>query len=329
MHTSLRGWGLSLVFIFLWLGCQGVNGESVSNIYSNDPLYHVEFLQPTSVNPDLAVSEGGEEGGGTHKSSSADSVVIMTSRSGQRYSCAIPRPKDLLSSSGSNLSTDPVIPVTSLLEPLRSNCIYRIEGWWTYEFCYGQHLLQFHQDGDQRLSSFILGRAPIEPLVDSDDDLQIVGSDDEEATSRSGGSDAGGDGSSTVKSPKSVFDPSQGSEQKYYSITYKEGTICDLTKEPRTTEIQFICSPQHRVSTILSIKEPSSCHYVVSVATSLLCKHPDYRPEEVVSNAILCTEILEDGKSEEAEAEAEVQEERSDSASGASGSGNSDNDSSD
>ena len=36
------------------------------------------------------------------------------------------------------------VSVATLLEPLRSVCLQRHEGWWSYEFCYARHVRQFH-----------------------------------------------------------------------------------------------------------------------------------------------------------------------------------------
>ena len=35
--------------------------------------------------------------------------------------------------------------VADYLFGLQGTCFYRVEGWWTYEFCYQKHLKQFHQ----------------------------------------------------------------------------------------------------------------------------------------------------------------------------------------
>jgi hypothetical protein len=36
----------------------------------------------------------------------------------------------------------------------------QLEGWWTYEFCYGKLVQQFHQEGETRVALFTLGLAP-------------------------------------------------------------------------------------------------------------------------------------------------------------------------
>jgi hypothetical protein len=51
------------------------------------------------------------------------------------------------------------------------------------------------------------------------------------------------------------------------------------------------------------MQEPSTCNYVVNVATSLLCTHPDFRIEEKPDYAITCREVDLDA----AEGEGELQ----------------------
>lgn len=38
-----------------------------------------------------------------------------------------------------------MIKVADLLEPMRAQCLYKFAGWWIYEFCFGQHIRQFHE----------------------------------------------------------------------------------------------------------------------------------------------------------------------------------------
>ena len=37
-------------------------------------------------------------------------------------------------------------------------CLPNIVGWWTYEFCVGKHVRQFHAEGDKVLNNIDLGR---------------------------------------------------------------------------------------------------------------------------------------------------------------------------
>ncbi|EKX32128.1 hypothetical protein GUITHDRAFT_148825 [Guillardia theta CCMP2712] len=47
--------------------------------------------------------------------------------------------------------------VSDYLVGLSGTCFYRVEGWWTYEFCYQKHLKQFHQENSVNTAEFMLG----------------------------------------------------------------------------------------------------------------------------------------------------------------------------
>ena len=40
--------------------------------------------------------------------------------------------------------------VATLLEPLTDlPCLFKTKDWWTYEFCYGRHIKQYHLENDK------------------------------------------------------------------------------------------------------------------------------------------------------------------------------------
>eukprot|EP01130_Rhizamoeba_saxonica_P016870 TRINITY_DN7884_c0_g1_i1.p1 TRINITY_DN7884_c0_g1~~TRINITY_DN7884_c0_g1_i1.p1 ORF type:complete len:389 (+),score=112.08 TRINITY_DN7884_c0_g1_i1:282-1448(+) len=50
------------------------------------------------------------------------------------------------------------ITINGVMEPLSEKCLFRMEGWWTYEFCYGSYIKQFHQNEDGTVGmTFLLG----------------------------------------------------------------------------------------------------------------------------------------------------------------------------
>jgi hypothetical protein len=74
----------------------------------------------------------------------------------------------------------------------------------------------------------------------------------------------------------------------HYSEYYNQGTPCDLTKKPRTSEIRYICSNTN--ARIVSIMEPTVCSYVVIIETPLLCNHPRYKLPPQKLDKIVCFE---------------------------------------
>lgn len=182
--------------------------------------------------------------------------VILTRHDGTRFNCTLPRVE--ASASSGQTPNVPRPSVVSLLAPLKHNCLYRLEGWWTYEYCRGRWVQQFHQEGDERIAAFTLGLAPPEDP------------DEESARRRV----------ETEEGPREV-----------YSELHADGTICDITGKPRTVQLDFYCSPETRTGMLVSLKEPSTCNYLLSVATPLLCAHPEFKVEEKAEQAIICREL--------------------------------------
>merc|ERR1719356_184053 len=74
----------------------------------------------------------------------------------------------------------------------------------------------------------------------------------------------------------------------YASTIYSNGDECDLTKEPRFTEIQFRCGPNRENSELVKSREDPSCEYIAQVETPLLCGHPDFKIPSAPNYEIVC-----------------------------------------
>lgn len=80
----------------------------------------------------------------------------------KKYTCYIPKYQDATSE---NQDEDLDQKFEPYLVPLLSNCLRKWEGWWTYEFCYGKHMKQFHLDkagNTPKDANFVLGYDPVE-----------------------------------------------------------------------------------------------------------------------------------------------------------------------
>jgi protein OS-9 len=196
----------------------------------------------------------------------------MTSHDGKKWMCVLPQISSSESSDKSSQENDrhhadpKTQPVEPLLAPLSHTCIFRFEGWWTYEFCYGRHVKQFHQERTGRITmAYNLGLAPTTTL------------EDEEPT----------DESNTEKSTHYFGNG-------YYAVWYRGGTACDLIgNAPRETEVRFYCSKTGD-TIVVEIQEPSTCRYVVRVDTPLICKHPKFQTSEEPPHKIICYKITPD-----------------------------------
>ncbi|ESO08691.1 hypothetical protein HELRODRAFT_184040 [Helobdella robusta] len=90
---------------------------------------------------------------------------------------------------------------------------------------------------------------------------------------------------------KSIAHPKKkkvlGVEYPYYEVVYEDGSVCDLTGQPRRSHIQFICYSGGS-NEIYELKETSSCEYEIVVLTKHLCQHPSYGPRKSEVHTIDC-----------------------------------------
>ncbi|KAF3782794.1 OS-9-like protein [Nymphaea thermarum] len=206
--------------------------------------------------------------------------MVMSYQNGTKYNCFLPKveeKKDLHSVSQQNSSTmimeaDRRLKLKTpdeILDKLKDQCLLRQEGWWSYELCYHQRLRQVHTEERKVVQEFVLGKY------------------NEEATAafNRNNSDA-----SILKDPRS-----KDVAHRYHAHVYTNGTVCDLTNQPRETEVRFVCSESPEVM-ISSIKETSTCKYAVTVQVPLLCKHPMFQQERSVWHTINCNEMPQDDR---------------------------------
>ena len=85
----------------------------------------------------------------------------MVNKYGQKYHCLLPKQeeiKELNAKEDANENElegakEEVVELTGvskarkLLEPMSQNCLFKTKDWWTYEFCYGRTVKQFHMEG--------------------------------------------------------------------------------------------------------------------------------------------------------------------------------------
>lgn len=130
-----------------------------------------------------------------------------------------------------------------LLVSLRQTCLDLPTGWWTYRYCYKQHVRQIHVgEGSQ---------------VETDWSLGQYKSTEHNAALRS-------------------RDPLY-----FVSQFYEGGQPCDENNKHRSTEVRLQCCPgksHNKAPAFDSIQEPSLCTYVAKVCVPALCKAPLAQP---------------------------------------------------
>jgi endoplasmic reticulum lectin 1 len=122
----------------------------------------------------------------------------------------------------------------TVLQPLKANCLYRMEGWWTYEFCFGAGVKQFHHDQQTgtRVSEFVMGK---------------------------------------YESAASVLVTDV--EGKQIRQRYVGGTACDLgQQQARSVEVRYLCNDKpNGITFVGELQEPATCQYSLAVLTPLVC----------------------------------------------------------
>jgi len=122
------------------------------------------------------------------------------------------------------------------------NCLTGGSHWWKFEFCYGKHVLQFHEEPNSPSRTEIyLGKWDLEKHKEFLD-----------------------------KNPhkKSISLASK----KQISHFYTGGASCDQTGQPRVVEVKFKCVDAPSPSAIaLYLLEPKTCEYALGVESSVLC----------------------------------------------------------
>ncbi|RMB88141.1 hypothetical protein DUI87_35477 [Hirundo rustica rustica] len=176
----------------------------------------------------------------------AEDVVTVASRFKQRYECRLPPaavgpppgpPRDPRLYNGSG--------VAELLRPMgTAPCLLKTKDWWTYEFCYGRHIQQYHLE-ESEIKGDVLVLGYYHSAFDWDDEA--------------------------AKASK------QHQLRRYHSQSYVNAPRCDLTGRAREAEVRFLCE-EGAGDYIARVDEPQSCSYVLTVHTTRICHHPFLRP---------------------------------------------------
>ncbi|XP_059185535.1 protein OS-9 isoform X2 [Centropristis striata] len=192
-----------------------------------------------------------------------EEVMMVSSKYKQLYECRLPPQavrfhQDPASEPDSQGYTGPDIP--DLLGPMHNaQCLVKTKDWWTYEFCHGQHIRQYHLE-DTEIKGDILFLGYYESEFDWSNE--------------------------TAKASK------QHRLKRYHSQTYVNGSKCDLNGNPRETEVRFVCE-EGSSDYIARVDEPQSCRYVLTVHTSRTCQHPFLRPPSTAKpQGIVCQPAL-------------------------------------
>ncbi|KAA0713026.1 Protein OS-9 [Triplophysa tibetana] len=192
-----------------------------------------------------------------------EDVMLVSNKYKQLYECRLPAQavrfhQDPVSEHDVQGYNGPGVP--ELLKPMQTaDCLIKTKDWWTYEFCYGQHVKQYHlEDSEIKGDVLFLG------YYDSEFDWT----------------------NETAKASK------QHKLKRYHSQSYVNGSKCDLNGNQRETEVRFLCE-EGTSEYIARVDEPQSCRYVLTVHTTRTCQHPLLRPPSTTKpQGIVCQPAL-------------------------------------
>ncbi|CAB60843.4 Endoplasmic reticulum lectin 1 [Caenorhabditis elegans] len=125
------------------------------------------------------------------------------------------------------------------------DCIVGGTGWWKYEFCYGKHVIQFHEDANGQRSDILLG------VFD-----EVVHKE-------------------WVKLDRHARGAIQGNNQiDQISQIYAKGDICDETGAHRDVEVRIRCATADHsaLSFSMHLTEPRTCQYVLTIDSERFCE---------------------------------------------------------
>ncbi|KAI8422737.1 hypothetical protein MSG28_006496 [Choristoneura fumiferana] len=147
------------------------------------------------------------------------------------------------------------LPMISDDSPTRAflngeNCLNGGTGWWKYEFCYGQHVVQYHINRNGEKTTLLLGKFDEQAHLDWIKENK-------------------------GKAPKPI------DQRTSISHFYSGGDVCDKTGKPRQTEVKLKCLENSSSSAQVSLYllEPRTCHYILGVESPLICDILPYADE--------------------------------------------------
>ncbi|XP_068123521.1 protein OS-9 isoform X2 [Hyperolius riggenbachi] len=178
--------------------------------------------------------------------SKADNIVTIASKYKQNYECKLPAVAvKFQQEKDDDPQTYSGLGISDLLKPMEAAaCLTKTKDWWTYEFCYGKHIQQYHIE-ESEVKGDILYLGYYQSEFDWNNE--------------------------TAKASK------HHKLKRYHSQMYVNGSKCDLNGKSRETEVRFVCE-EGSGDYIARVDEPQSCTYVLTVHTTRICNHPFLRP---------------------------------------------------
>jgi len=151
--------------------------------------------------------------------------------------------------------------LSSYLVGLEKECISTVQGWWTYELCYGKHVRQYHEERTRNKKN-----AQVETKITVDYTL--------------------GKAKKPQKLSLQVINGKRNAG--FVEERYEGGTKCDITGDPRVVTARYKCMNDVSTLALTPPEEISSCIYTIDVAVPALCQHPAFKTTHEPASEIVC-----------------------------------------
>lgn len=223
----------------------------------------------------------------------------------------------MTSDHGVTASTSPTIELRegeSIRQILRRTlakrpCLVKNSGWWTYEFCYGKKIRQYHAanlidattgfttqriESEHKLGEF--NEAELDQYPDEEEHLHVIN-----ATVISG--DLSGSGGGGGKGTRGSEEKGPGGNGAVFVQNYAHGDVCDQDdvaesvmkggnivegSVQRSSTVRFSCGKSWD---LVDVKEDSTCHYIIDVKVPELCQHPLFKAKVTKTQVVKCLPV--------------------------------------
>lgn len=198
-----------------------------------------------------------------------DSIVTVTTKDSNRYHCLLPKIESHDTPENAEADIDPYSKIEHLFK--KKICIYKLDSYWTYEVCLNDYIRQFNGDilEKKHTQEYFLGHFKASNL---ENDRKEYRKRVEDLKSRN------------KQVPKIDY---EGVKVPFIYLTMDKGTTCDLTNQPRSTKVYFVCDKNEKPQ-LETIEEVQSCEYEAIISTNLLCDHPDFKEKKENELQINC-----------------------------------------
>lgn len=184
-------------------------------------------------------------------------------------------------------------------------------GWWAYEFCPGAYVRQFHEEEvglvDQ-LSGIRGSQKKKAPAVVTEHFLGRYKPEDHEGVTKENewehvvNSTSSISSLSTNRKAQGTPSSSAGGNGAYYVQEYTKGDVCDQVDVTdsaikagefgeggieRAITVRYSCNSEISVT----VKEDSTCHYVIDVTIPTLCHHPLFKAPVSKTQVVKCLPV--------------------------------------